>query len=72
VAPLSDADGFRAALEAADFTSVRGDFRFNTNHHPIQDIYDREVVDVDGTITNRIVGVALEDRGDAFAEACKM
>jgi branched-chain amino acid transport system substrate-binding protein len=71
-APVRDADGFRAALEAADFTSVRGDFRFNTNHHPIQDIYDREVVDVDGTITNRIVGVALEDRGDAFAEACKM
>jgi hypothetical protein len=30
------------------------------------------VVDVVGTITNRIVGVALEDRGDAFAEACKM
>ncbi len=71
-APVSDADGFRTALEAADFASTRGDFRFNTNHHPIQDIYDREVVDVDGTITNRIVGVALEDRGDAFAEACKM
>jgi branched-chain amino acid transport system substrate-binding protein len=71
-APVSDADVFRAALEAADFASVRGDFEFNTNHHPIQDIYTREVVDVDGTITNRIVGLALEDRGDAFAEACKM
>ena len=71
-APVSDADAFRAALEAADFESVRGDFEFNTNHHPIQDIYVREVVDADGTITNRIVGLALEDRGDAFAEACRM
>ena len=44
-APVSDADAFRAALEAADFASVRGDFKFNTNHHPIQDIYAREVVE---------------------------
>ncbi len=72
VAPVSDADGFRTALEAADFASVRGDFRFNTNHHPIQDIYAREVVEQDGVYTNRILGVALADRGDAFAEACKM
>ncbi len=72
VAPVSDADGFRAALEAADFTSVRGDFRFNTNHHPIQDIYAREVIEKDGVFTNRIVGVALEDHGDAFAVDCAM
>ena len=28
----------------ADFDSVRGDFEFAPNHHPIQDIYVREVV----------------------------
>jgi branched-chain amino acid transport system substrate-binding protein len=72
VAPVSDADGFRAALEAADFASVRGDFRFNTNHHPIQDIYAREVVEQDGVITNRILGVALEDHADAFVGECSM
>jgi len=71
-APVSDPDAFRAALEAAEFDSVRGDFEFNTNHHPIQDIYAREVVEVDGTITNRVIGVALEDHGDAFAENCAM
>jgi branched-chain amino acid transport system substrate-binding protein len=70
--PISDADGFRAALEQADFASVRGDFEFNSNHHPIQDIYAREVVEVDGTITNRILGVALEDHGDAYADACAL
>ncbi len=42
-ADVTDADGFRAALEAADFPSVRGKFSFGPNHHPIQDIYVREV-----------------------------
>lgn len=36
---LSDKDRLRAALEAVDFTSPRGDFRYNTNHFPIQDFY---------------------------------
>jgi branched-chain amino acid transport system substrate-binding protein len=71
-ADVSDADAFRAALKEADFASTRGDFEFGPNHHPIQDIYVREVVKEGDVITNRIVGVALEDRGDAFAELCKM
>ncbi|UPH72835.1 ABC transporter substrate-binding protein [Abyssibius alkaniclasticus] len=72
VADISDMDAFRTALEAADFASTRGDFAFGPNHHPIQDIYVREVV-MDGDIfTNRIVGVALEDRGDAYAAECSM
>jgi branched-chain amino acid transport system substrate-binding protein len=71
-ADVSDAEAFRAALKEADFASTRGDFRFNTNNHPIQDIYVREVIKEGDVFTNRIVGVALEDRGDAFAEQCKM
>jgi branched-chain amino acid transport system substrate-binding protein len=68
----SDADAFRAALEAAAFTSVRGDFKFGPNHHPIQNIYVREVVAGDGKPTNKLVGVAIENRQDAFAAECKM
>src|SRR5690606_33124811 len=34
---VSDKDAFRAALKRADFKSVRGDFKFNNNHFPIQD-----------------------------------
>jgi branched-chain amino acid transport system substrate-binding protein len=71
-ADVSDADAFRAALVEADFASTRGDFAFNTNHHPIQDIYVREVIEENGVITNRVIGVALEDRGDAFADQCQM
>lgn len=70
-AEISDPDAFRAALQAADFDSVRGDFKFGPNRHPIQDIYVREVVREGDVLTNRIVGVALEDRGDAYAAECK-
>ncbi|TCD11861.1 ABC transporter substrate-binding protein [Oricola cellulosilytica] len=71
-ADIDDADAFRAALKEADFDSVRGDFEFGPNNHPIQDIYVREVIKEGDVLTNKIVGVALEDRGDAYAEKCKM
>ena len=69
-----DADAFREALRAADFDSTRGDFAFGPNHHPMQDIYVREVVKEHGDgLTNVIVGTALEDHADAYAAsaACK-
>jgi branched-chain amino acid transport system substrate-binding protein len=71
-ADVSNADAFRAALEEANFASTRGDFVFGPNHHPIQDIYVREVVQEDGVITNRIVATALEDHADAYAAECSM
>ncbi len=71
-ADVSDADAFREALRAADFTSVRGDFMFGPNHHPVQDIYVREVIMEDGVLTNRIVSLALEDHADAYAGECSM
>ncbi|MDZ7602144.1 MAG: ABC transporter substrate-binding protein [Hoeflea sp.] len=71
-ASISDKDAFRAALKAANFKSTRGDFKFNTNNHPIQDIYVREVVKEGDIYTNKLVGVALEDHGDAYAADCKM
>jgi branched-chain amino acid transport system substrate-binding protein len=68
-----DQDAFREALRAADFASVRGDFRFGSNQHPIQDIYVREVVEgADGKPTNRLVGLAIEDIQDVYAEQCRM
>ncbi len=68
----SDTDGFRAALKAADFASVRGKFSFGPNNHPVQDLYVREVVSEDGTLTNKIVATAMTDHGDAYAAECKM
>lgn len=71
-AGISDKDAFKAALKEADFASVRGSFKFNTNQHPIQNIYVREVVKVDGVLTNRIIGTAFENHEDAYAKDCKM
>ena len=71
-ASVKDADAFRTALEEADFESVRGSFRFGPNHHPVQDIFVREVIKEGDVFTNRIVGVALTDHADAYAPDCKM
>ena len=70
VADVSDQDAFRAALEAADFASVRGDFAFGSNHHPIQDIYVREVIKEGDVFTNKIIGTALSGHSDAYAADC--
>ncbi len=71
-AGVSDADAFRAALKAADFASTRGDFAFDKNHHPIQDIYVREVIKEGDVLTNKIVAVGLENRSNAYVDECKM
>lgn len=71
-ADVKDADAFRAALKAADFDSVRGDFVFGNNQHPIQTIYAREVIKEGDVYTNKILGAALENHADAYAADCKM
>ena len=69
---VSRAEDFRKALKAADFESVRGDFAFGANHHPIQDIYVRKVVREAPVLTNQTLGVALKDHRDAYAADCKL
>ncbi len=71
-ASVKDAAAFRAALKEADFASVRGKFSFNTNNHPIQDIYVREVVKDGDVLTNKIIGTAFTDHKDAYAEQCAL
>ena len=70
---LSDKDAFREALRAAEFTSVRGDFKFNTNGFPIQDFYLVEAVKRDdGKYQTQIVEKVFDDYGDVYAAECKM
>jgi branched-chain amino acid transport system substrate-binding protein len=71
-ASMKDKDAFRAALKEANFPTVRGKFKFNTNQHPIQDIYVREVVKEGEVITNKIIATAFTDHADAYAKDCKM
>ena len=70
---MNRSDAFRAALEKADFPSVRGRFRFGRNHFPIQDYYVRQVVKSgDGGIVNRLLGRVFTDHPDAYADRCPL
>ena len=71
-ADVADQDGFREALRQAEFSSTRGDFKFGNNHHPIQDIYVREVVKQGDVYTNKIVSTGLSAHADAYAAECEM
>lgn len=70
---IDDEDAFRSALRKTDFQSVRGPFRFNHNHFPIQNYYLNQVAkDSEGKLYNKLVGVALKDYEDAFHAKCPM
>ena len=70
---MSNVDGLRAALEKADFPSIRGDFKMGPNHFPIQNFYSREVVaDADGVWTTSIKSIVLKNHQDPYAAECKM
>lgn len=71
-ADVNDTDAFLAALKAAEFDSVRGNFRFGANNHPVQDIYVREVIKEGDVYTNKIIATALTNHSDAYAADCKM
>lgn len=73
VGNTEDKDALRAALAEADFDSVRGKFKFGSNHFPVQDFYLREAVeDADGTWTTKVVETVFEDHVDSYASECKM
>jgi len=68
---LGDADALRAAMEKADFDSVRGRYHYGRNHFPVQNFYLREVVaDADGEWTTRIVATVYENHRDSYANEC--
>ncbi len=70
---VSKLEALRAALRQADFESVRGDFAFAANQHPIQNLYIREVVeDGAGGYTNKTLKAVFTAHSNAYVEACKM
>lgn len=70
---LDDKDAVRKALEAKRFKSVRGDFRFNVNHYPVQNYYLRVIDrDAQGRVTNKTMGTVFANHADAYAAQCKM
>jgi branched-chain amino acid transport system substrate-binding protein len=69
----ADSDALRAAIRKAEFTSVRGGFRFNVNHTPVQSYYLRKVVrDAKGRLTNEVRQVVVRDWRDRHSHGCPM
>src|SRR5438874_2646564 len=70
---IENKDALRAALRAADFKSVRGDFKFNANQFPVQNYYLQLVgKGGDGRLVHKTIGTLLTNRGDAYVQDCKM
>lgn len=70
---VANKDALGRALRAANFKSVRGDFKFNRNHYPIQDYYMRVIgKDAQGRVTNKTMGMVFENHGDAYVDECRM
>jgi branched-chain amino acid transport system substrate-binding protein len=68
---LSNKDAVAAALKKAEFASVRGNFKFNTNGYPIQDFYLTKVAKrPDGKFQTEIVQKVFENYGDRYAKDC--
>jgi branched-chain amino acid transport system substrate-binding protein len=70
---IEDKAAFQKALEAAKFDSVRGGFKFNTNHMPIQNYYLTQVEkDSKGRYVGALKEQIMTDLPDAYVGECKM
>jgi|AGTN01.1.fsa_nt_gi ABC-type branched-chain amino acid transport systems, periplasmic component len=68
-----DTEAVRTALRRAEFVSVRGGFKFNTNHSPVLSYYLRKVaLDPRGRPTLEMNAVVLKDWRDHQAPSCPM
>ena len=70
---MSKTDDLRAAMEKADYASVRGKYTYGKNHMPIQNFYLREVVaDADGNWTTKVVRTVYENHVDPYVGECPL
>lgn len=69
----SDPAALRAALEKANFKSLRGKFKFGTNHYPVQDFFLVKVAKrADGKYQTEIAEKVFSDYVDVYAKDCQM
>ncbi|MDB5618752.1 ABC transporter substrate-binding protein [Tardiphaga sp.] len=70
---IEDKAALQRALETVKFDSVRGKFRFNRNHYPIQDAYLAEIVkDAKGRPGMKRLDLIKADLADAYVGDCEM
>ena len=70
---VADKPAFMAALKAADFKSLRGNFKFNNNGFPIQDQHIFEVAkDAKGRVSLKTIATPLKNHEDAYHTQCAL
>jgi branched-chain amino acid transport system substrate-binding protein len=70
---VEDKMALMKAMLSAKYDSVRGPYRYNTNHFPIENFYATEIVkDKDGTLVEANRGIILKDFQDAYHTECPM
>lgn len=70
---VGDKPAFMAALKSAEFKSIRGAFKFNNNHFPVQDMPVLEVAkDAKGRVSMKTVAFPFRDHKDAYHQQCAL
>jgi branched-chain amino acid transport system substrate-binding protein len=70
---MSKKDAMRDEMRKANFTSVRGPFKFGNNHIPIQNFYLQEAVKAaDGSLVLKTVATIVQNSQDNFHDRCPM
>jgi branched-chain amino acid transport system substrate-binding protein len=69
----SKKEDMRKAMEKANFKSVRGNFKYGSNHIPIQNFYLQNVVKAsDGSFVLKTAATIVKDSQDRFHDKCPM
>ncbi|MDN5003111.1 ABC transporter substrate-binding protein [Bradyrhizobium sp. GCM10027634] len=69
----SKKDAMKAAMEKADFKSLRGAFKYGNNHIPIQNFYLQDVVKgAGGELSLKTVATIVTNDQDRFHDKCPM
>ncbi|MDB5511618.1 MAG: transporter substrate-binding protein [Enterovirga sp.] len=70
---LSNKDAVRAAMRKADFTSLRGPFKFSPNGFPVQDFYLTKVGKrANGMLETQIVEKVFSNYADGYGKDCAL
>ena len=69
----SDKAAFAAAVKSAgsELKSVRGPFRFNSNHMPVQNYYAFQVAKEGTQVVVKQLGTPLSNHQDSYVSQCK-
>ncbi len=70
---VEDREALIAALAKAGYRSVRGPYRYNNNHFPIENFYATEIAKApDGHLYESNRGMILKDDADSYHQLCPL